>query len=304
MNLRHSVLWLATAGTVLAQAPASKNTPPRVNVEDPNGDLTRIARMMLGEKGGNQLFYFPTRDQPATPAKWGFEYEDLTFPSADGTELHGWFLPARGEKPKATVVFSHGNAGSIGHHLTFVLWLVDAGFNVMMYDYRGFGKSGGKVDRRGMLEDVKAAFAYVVNRPDVDAARLVSMGHSLGGAKSITALAEAPVRGLKAIVVDGAFASYRAMAQVVAGQFGANLVTDEWAPKDFVDKLPRVPLLVVHGSEDEVVPFEQGKLLYETAREPKTLFEVKNGHHGDSLSRDRGAYRQKLIEWLDEALEG
>ena len=201
------------------------------------------------------------------------------------------------------MVFSHGNTGSIGHHLGFVLWFVDAGYNVLTYDYRGFGQSGGTVDRRGMLDDVRAAFDYVGKRADVNAERLISYGHSLGGANSLAALAEAPVKGLRAVITDAAFSSYRAMAEAIAGQIGANLVTDEWAPKDFIGKISPVPLLIVHGTKDEVVPVAQARLLFKTAREPKTLFEVREGHHGDSLVRDQGAYRKKLLVWLDETLK-
>jgi fermentation-respiration switch protein FrsA (DUF1100 family) len=184
------------------------------------------------------------------------------------------------------------------------MWLAEAGYNVLMYDYRGFGKSGGSVDRRGMINDVKAAFAYAAKRRDVDARHLVSYGHSLGGAKSVTALGETPVKGLRAVVIDGAFASYQTMAGVIGGQLGASLVTDELAPKDYVRKLSPVPLLVVHGSRDEVVPVSQGRQLYEAAGEPKTLFEVKSGRHGDSLSRDHGSYRKRMLAWLDERVGG
>ena len=316
MRTRLLMIWLGGLLMVTGQETAPKATeapavtPPdpaaqvRKALEDPNGDLTNLAQAMLGEKGGNRLFYFPTRDVPATPEKWGMKFEDCEFASADGTKLHGWFLPAKGEKAKATVVFSHGNAGSIGHHLGFVMWFVEAGYHVMMYDYRGFGKSGGVVDRRGMLDDVKAAFAYVSKRKDVDASRLISYGHSLGGAKSVTALAETPVKGVCAVVIDGAFASYQTMARVMAGNLGANLVTDELSPKDFVAKLAPVPLLVVHGTADEVVPFSQGKQLFDTANEPKTLFDVKDARHGDALSRANGEYRKKMIAWLDGVLKG
>jgi hypothetical protein len=271
-------------------------------LQDENGEAAKIAKGFLGKEGANKLFYFPTHDVPATPEKWGFRYEDVDFKSTDGTDLNGWFLPARGEETKGTVVFSHGNAGSVGHHLGFVLWLVEAGYQVFMYDYRGFGKSGGTVDRRGMLEDVKSAFRYVAGRKDVDAKRLVSYGHSLGGAKSVTALAENPVKGLRALVIDGTFSSYQAMAKVVGGQLGADLITDELSPKDFIAKITGTPLLVVHGDLDQVVPVEQGKQLFELANEPKTLFEVKEGHHGDSLSRENGAYRKRMLEWLDEVM--
>ncbi len=267
------------------------------------GELSRLARMLLGNRSGNQLFYLPTRDEPATPAKWGFRFENLEFSSADGTRLHGWFLPARGKKAKGTIVFSHGNAGSVGHHLGFTMWLVEAGYNVMMYDYRGFGKSGGEVDRRGMIDDVKAAFTTVRTRADIDPDRIISFGHSLGGAKSVTALAEHPVPGLRAVVLDATFSSYKAMARVVAGDLGTDLVTDELSPVDFVDKLPRVPLLVVHGDLDELVPVSQGKTLFEKAHEPKTLFEVKEGTHGSSLVMNNGAYRLRMLAWLEENLK-
>jgi uncharacterized protein len=307
MHARSVGIWLAAASCASAQNTA----PPQITadqvralLQDPNGDLAKAAQHVLGKKGGNQLFYFPTRDEPATPASWGFKYESVGFKSTDGTPLHGWFIPATESDPKGTVVFSHGNTGSIGYHLGFVMWLAESGYNVLMYDYRGFGKSGGTVDRRGMINDVKAAFAYVAARRDVDRNRLISFGHSLGGAQSVTALGESPVKGLRAIVIDGAFASYQAMARIVGGQLGESLVSDELAPKDFVKKLAPVPLLVVHGTMDEVVPVSQGRQLYEAASQPKTLFEVKAGRHGTALSGDRGEYRKKMIVWLNQTLKG
>jgi len=305
MRARYFGLCLATSAAT-AQPPVTADDV-RTLLQDPNGDLSRIAQGMIGKKGGNQLFYFPTHDEPSTPAAWGLKFESIDFKSADGTVLHGWFIPAK-DKPaksaKGTVVFSHGNAGSISYHLGFCTWLAEASYNVIIYDYRGFGKSGGTVDRRGMIDDVKAAFAYALNRPDIDTSRLVSFGHSLGGAQSVTALGETPVKGLRAIVIDGAFASYQAMARIIGGQLGANLVTDELAPKDFVKKLAPVPLLVVHGDADEIVPVAQGLQLYEAAAQPKTLFEVKAGHHGTALSNDNGAYRKKMIAWLDGVMKG
>lgn len=296
MHPRFFALCLAIVSSALAAAPDGVQNI----LDDPNGDLSRMAKGVLGQRGGNQLFYFPTHDEPATPAAWGLKFENVNFKSADGTPLHGWLIAKRGAKSKGTVVFSHGNAGSMGHHLGFITWLAEAGYNVLMYDYRGFGKSGGSVDRRGMVDDVKAAFAYAVTRPDLSASHLISYGHSLGGAKSVTALGESPVRNLHAVVIDGAFASYQAMARVVGGRLGESLVTDELAPKDFVKKLSPVPLLVIHGSHDEVVPVSQGRQLFESARQPKTLFEVDAGRHGDSLSRDHGAFRKRMLVWLDQ----
>lgn len=306
MSVRILGLSLTAAGLATAQDSATADSI-RALLDDPNTDVAKIARQFGGKNGGNQLFYFPTHDEPATPKMWGMKYETIDFKSADGTALHGWFIPAKNKTPqsaKGTIVFSHGNAGSLGHHLGFCIWLAEASYNVIMYDYRGFGKSGGTVDRRGMIDDVKAAFAYASKRPDIDSGKLISYGHSLGGAQSVTALGESPVKGLRAIVVDGAFASYQAMAGIIGGQLGASLITDELSPRDFVKKLTPTPLLVVHGTNDEVVPLSQGKQLYEAAGQPKTLFEVKSGRHGTALSKDGGEYRKKMLTWLDGVIKG
>ncbi len=271
-------------------------------LEDRDGEVSRIAMALLGERGGDSLFYMPTRDEPQTPARWNFAYEDVHFKSADGTPLHGWFLPARGARAKATVVFSHGNSGSLGHHLGFVMWLVEAGYHVFLYDYRGFGKSGGTVDRRGMIEDVQAAFRHVASRREVDAGMLISFGHSMGGAKSIVALAEERPEGLRAVITDGTFACYQEMARAFAGDLGANLTTTHWSPVSHVAAIAPVPLLIIHGEHDEVVPFAQGRSLHLAAEEPKTFLPVVKGRHGDALLRDNGAARRRMLDWMSHNL--
>jgi uncharacterized protein len=299
-------MTLVMLGAVNAQTtdelPELKTDDMRQLLEDNGGDLAALAKSLLGTQDTNRLFYFPTHDVPATPKDWGLAYDDVDFKSADGTNLNGWFLNANDNEVKGTIVFSHGNAGSIGHHLWLVTWLVKEGYNVFMYDYRGFGKSGGVVNREGMVQDVSAAFDYVVKRPDVDKDKLVSYGHSLGGAKSVTALARKNLDGLRAIIIDGTFSSYQAMARVIGGELGASLITDELSPRESVDKITETPLLVIHGDKDQVVPLAQGKELFKLANEPKTFFEVKGGTHGDSLSRDDGAYRKRMLKWLEEVM--
>ena len=293
-------LGLIGAHPVVAETPEPVNPAELLHglLRDPNGDFAKLARVTLGKNGGNALFYFPTGDIAETPATWGWKFENVWFPSVDGARLHGWFLPTTGKRAKGTVVFSHGNAGALGHHLGFVTWLLPAGYNVLMYDYRGFGSSSGTITRGGLIEDVGAAFDYVKTRRDVDPNRLVSFGHSLGGAKSIVALGEKPVPGVRAVISDAGFASYREMADVMAGNVGVSVVTDENSPKDWVAKLSPVPILFIHGTADEVVPFAQGRQLFDAAQEPKTFFPVSGGHHGDSLWLNRGEYRRKTLAWL------
>jgi len=266
---------------------------------DQDGRLVAIARMMLGKDAGNQWFYFPTRDEPCTPERFGINYEDVEFITADGVKLHGWFLAAaKGRPAKGTVVFSHGNSGSLGYYLGLVDWLAKAGYQILMYDYRGFGKSSGSPTREGLVVDAEAAFAYAAKRHDAATGHIISFAHSLGGATSIVALCRKPVPGLRAVITDSAFASYQGMAAIIAGNLGRKLVTDELAPQDVVAKLP-VPLLMIHGTADIVVPIAQGKQLYAAANEHKTFFEVKGGHHGDSLCLNNGEYRKKTLAWLE-----
>ncbi len=99
---------------------------------------------------------------------------------------------------------------------------------MLLYDYRAFGQSKGVLSRKGIVEDVTAGFNYVATRKDVDANKLVSFAHSLGGAKSIAAIAMKPIKGLCAVITDSAFASYKEMARLKGGAVGADLISDEY----------------------------------------------------------------------------
>ncbi|MEO1857125.1 MAG: alpha/beta hydrolase [Rubritalea sp.] len=256
---------------------------------------------LMGKGGGDRLFYYPTKDAPFTPAKHGYAYEDVTFKASDGVKLHGWWLPTQKKSAKATIVYSHGNAGSLPHHVVFVYWLVDAGYNVMMYDYRGYGKSEGEVSKEGAVEDAKAAFAYAAGREDVDG--IISFGHSLGGAKSIAALAESAPKKLKAVIVDSTFASYKDMAERVAGPRARKVVTDTYDPCVYVKKLPKgMPVLVVHGSADSTIPFAQAEKLVAAANPPKRLIRVEGGDHVNCFFVEKGKYRTQLLRWMNQTL--
>ncbi|MFK7909360.1 MAG: alpha/beta hydrolase [Akkermansiaceae bacterium] len=310
MRLLFFIVAIGLTATAVAENPDSskKEKAPASAVaellQDKDGKLSKLAESFLGKNGGNRLFYFPTKDQPHTPEKYGYKYEDVRFKSADGTELHGWFLPARSgvKKAKATIVFSHGNAGSLAYHLGFVTWLVVEEYNVLMYDYRAFGQSKGRLSRKGIIEDVQAAFKYVVTRKDVNPKRLVSFSHSLGGAKTIASIGKYPIKGLRAVIADSAFASYKQMAMQKAGKVGANLTTDELSAIQYVENIAPIPLLLVHGTADRTVPFSQSEKLFEKAKEPKTFFKVDGGSHTRALAKNNGEYRKKMLTWLDKVL--
>lgn len=263
---------------------------------------TAVEKQDANPATGDAFFYFPTHDEPATPATWGFKFNETHFQSKDGTKLHGWLIKNRGKESKGTVVFSHGAAGSMGHHLGFVMWLAEAGYHVLIYDYRGYGKSNGHVSRRGSIDDAKAALEFASSHPDLKSKPLISYGHSLGGAKSIVALSESKFENLKAVIVDSSFSSYRNMAQLIAGKLGSSFVSDDLSPVDAIEKISPTPLLLIHGAKDPLIPTGEANKLFEAAKKPKTLYLVQNGNHGDALARDDGAYRKEMLKWLDEQL--
>ncbi len=234
--------------------------------------------LVLGGCSIDGLFYYPRHTLDVTPASYGLTFEEVRFRAADGTKLHGWWSPAvGGSQPKGTVVFCHGNYGNISNHLGSVAWLPGRGFNLLLFDYRGYGQSEGEVSRAGTVADTIAAIDFALAR---DTEHTVVFGHSLGGAVAIVAVAARPK--VRAIAVEATFPSYRAAACAVAPAFGwltRWLVSEGFEPEDALADLPPRPLLVIHGTHDHIVPFRLGKQLYDLAPEPKTIYPVKGGRH-------------------------
>lgn len=255
----------------------------------------------------NGLFYYPDNDLYSRPSSYPMKIEEVTFASADGTQLSGWFLHAQ-SPAKATVLHFHGNAGNLTSHVRFVSWLPEQGFNVMVWDYRGYGASQGSASRSGIHEDGLAALAYVRARPDVDASRIIVMGQSLGGAVALDTVINSDRKGIACVVVDSTFGSYQDMANArLGGTFLTMPITwlligEAHSPSDRVSEIAPTPLLVIHGTEDFVVPAELGQELFEAAAEPKELWEIKDGRHTDAFGGRGAEYRPKLVEYLEKCV--
>lgn len=222
-----------------------------------------------------RLIFFPQIDS-GTPLPEGFPAEDAWFTAADGTRLHGWFTEH--PQPRAVVLFAHGNAGNVAGRAGRLLWLHAHGLSALMFDYRGYGRSSGTPTEDGVLQDVRAAQAWLVERTGVPRERLVLMGESLGGAVVVDLAAET---GARALILENTFTN---LPDVAAQHFPWLPV--RWAMRTRLDsrsKIPnyRGPLLQVHGDADEIVPYELGQALFAAAREPKTWVRVASGHHND-----------------------
>jgi hypothetical protein len=260
------------------------------------------------------VFFQPNSHFYYEPPQFGLRYEDVSFPSGDGTKLHAWFLP--GSAPvRGTIVFFHGNAANISNHLYAVRWLPHEGYAVLLFDYRGYGESEGFPDRASAIADGAAAIRYARGRKDVDPRRLIVYGQSLGGALAMPALAEAGTEGVRALIVESSFRSYREVARLkmdgnwLSWAFQVPLAwllfSDDRSPAEILPRLTEVPTLVVHRTLDDTVPFEAGRRLYESLPAPgKTFWAVEGEGHISTFVKPEPGWREKLLEWLDEKMGG
>ncbi|MBN2582531.1 MAG: alpha/beta hydrolase [Planctomycetes bacterium] len=263
---------------------------------------------------GNALLYWPNGLIYNDPSREGLRHEEVFFPSTDGTKLCGWFIPAQPGPAKGTVFYCHGNAQNLTAHYGFVSWLPRENYNLFLFDYRGFGKSEGKPTREGTVLDTAAALAYLRSRTDVDTNRVLGFGQSLGGACLLAALGEDDPRHVRGIAVESTFYSYQEVAQAKLAEnwllwalqwpLSRWLVTEDHSPSLTLDRIPPVPLLVIHGTEDEIVAFSQGKRLYEKAGEPKQFIEIPGGRHVEAVGGYRfgDKYELELLKFFEECL--
>jgi dipeptidyl aminopeptidase/acylaminoacyl peptidase len=258
-----------------------------------------------------RLFYLPLRGDTLPPEQL-HDVESVFFESRDRTRLHGWFIPALGTVPGSkapTILHVHGNAGNIESHVAFSAWLAPAGFNVFIFDYRGYGRSAGSARSRGpLIEDTEAALDALLRHPAVDPARIGMYGQSLGGAIGLDVMARRPE--IRAAVIESAFASWRDIAaNAVAGDppnagaraLAAVLISDAHRPEDAVRRIDR-PILILHGSDDSIVPVSHGRRLAAAAPHAR-LVEVPGGEH-NSLRFEHPEVDRVTVEFLRENLGG
>lgn len=252
-----------------------------------------------------RMFFYPDNVTYTTPARAGVRADDVTVTAVDGALLHAWFLPATGAA-KGTVLHLHGNAANVSNHLPLVSWLPARGYNVLMIDYRGFGRSEGKPSLDGIVDDAAAALAYLRTRSDVDQTRLIVLGQSIGGATALRLLAR-DAKGVRLAVIDSAFASYRRIAREatsggplapVAAMTTGLLPGPDKDPMTALKSI-RVPLIFVHGLRDSIIDAANSEQLH-VASPGSQLWSVPDAMHIMALAQP-GSWREKLVRAMDEA---
>ena len=218
--------------------------------------------------------YHPVAEIAATPAQFSLRYQDVQFNAADGTPLAGWWIPAN--SPRGTVVFCHGNAVNVGDVAVLAPEFFKRGFNLLLWDYRGYGASAGRPSEKGIYADARAAFDAA--QAMSDKLPILVYGHSLGAAVAIQLAQDRPVAGL---IVDGGFLSTADLAR----RFYPHLPFDRLLSEAYdsgpkVAALAGLPKLFGHSPTDQTVPFQSGRLLHGAAANPK-IFVLLAGAHSD-----------------------
>lgn len=244
----------------------------------------------------NSLIFFPSRYPDGNWNPSSLEPEDAWFQAADGTKLHGWYIPC--QDPRAVVLFAHGNGGNLTHR-DQVLKILNYRLrvSVLIFDYRGYGRSEGSPSEQGVLQDARAARDWLCQRTGLKPAELVLMGESLGGAVAVDLAAGGGARGL---ILENTFSS---LPDVAAHHY-------RWLPVgllmrsrfDSVSKIGRYhgPLLQIHGDADTIVPIRYSRLLFAAANEPKQFVEIPGGDHNDPCTP---AFVEALDRFFDQLAE-
>ena len=251
------------------------------------------------------FFYYPNRTEYERPSDYGLKHEDMFISTRDGLRLHGWFFPASGEA-RGTVLHLHGNAGNLSGHFQHVAWLPAAGWNVLCFDYRGYGRSEGKIGRAGSVADAHAALDWLLVRPDVDPARIVAFGQSLGGAIGIVLAAQRTE--LRGLATDGALDHYRRIARwhilhnpvlLVLAWWVPFLMSNEYNPIDFVPQIAPRPVLLIHGTADTVCPVAMSRRLFAAAGEPKELWLIDGANHYQAIQEMPEQTHPRLLAFFE-----
>ncbi len=265
----------------------------------------KVMILLLGLSGCTGLFFQPMSAHVFDPKVAGFDYENVDFEAADGVRLHGWFFPAEGER-LGSVLFLHGNAENISTHFANVAWLAKAGIDAFVFDYRGYGRSSGSPTLDGLHLDAAAALDYLIARPGIEPGSIAVFGQSLGGAVALGMIAANQHKDrLAALIIEGAFSDYRGIAREKLADFWLTwplqwplslTIDDSYSPTKAAAELTPLPLLLIHGQKDKVIPPHHGERLFEAALGPKTIWRPTDAGHIQALATLK--MRERFLDYL------
>jgi fermentation-respiration switch protein FrsA (DUF1100 family) len=272
--------------------------------------VKRLLLVGLFLAGCNHLFYHPDDRVYLTPDKLNLSYTEHRLP-VGGEELALWHMPPSAPDQKVVVVHFHGNGQNMTSHFMYTGWMTKAGFDVVTFDYEGYGRSTGKPTRAGLVTDGLAVLDWVARQPSLKGKRIVVFGQSLGGAVAVPVTALWQNGLVSLLVVESTFDSYRRIARGVLSSFWLSwplqwplsfLVSDGYSPDEYVGRLT-MPFLVIHGEGDRVVPFAFGQALFEQARmRDKAFWKLDDSRHTSAFADDDSVYRERFVRYVCKRL--
>lgn len=240
--------------------------------------------------------YFPIRKIDITPREIGLEFEDVYFFSSDGIKLNGWYISTK--ESRATVLFCHGNAGNIGNRIDVIDMFCRVGLDVFIFDYRGYGRSQASPNEEGLYRDAQAAYKYLIDKRNLSEGSIVVYGKSLGANVAVELCSK--VRPA-ALISESAFTSALEMGKKIFPFLPIKwIITVKY---DALSKIKNitVPKLIIHSEDDEIIPFQHGRRLFDAAPEPKELYTMRGGHN-DAMFLAREDFVKKIDAFLQKHL--
>ena len=258
---------------------------------------------MLVLPGCTHYIFYPMEEHVLEPDALGVSYEDIYVETSDNIRLHGWKLFAK-DQATGTLLFFHGNAENISTHFTNVYWLTEHGYDVYLFDYRGYGKSEGEAELGPIVDDMELLIGYVLEAIPVKE-RIVVIGQSLGASLAIHAVAHTQYKErIAALVSVAAFSDYHDITQDVLAKSWifwlfqwplSKTVDNSYSPLKSIDNVAPIPTIILHSQQDEIIDYYHALKLYDSAQRPKQLVTLGGGHNY-ALSTERN--RQALLNTL------
>ncbi len=241
------------------------------------------------------LIYHPTRLHYSDPRLFRLSYKEQFFFGVDKNLIHSWYFPSLAKKPKATIIQFHGNSQNLTAQYLNLIWLVREGYNLFTFDYRGYGQSEGSPNTKKIIADTILLVKELQEQNQKKKTPLILYGQSLGSIIVIhTFIGLKENKYIAGIVLEGGFDSFQNLGrkiinQAVSPPFGLLsyvFLSDYHATTNLIAKLSPLPILIIHGKHDMIVPISFGKKLYSLSHSPRDLLIVPNGKH--------------LINWLEK----